>query len=1435
MLHHEQTLGGKPNGCTGAFSTFVWADSHYLVYGSAHRVVIYSAEFRFVHSIDASQYGKDFSTDEEGWGLVVRAVAGCDNLGLIAAGYGNHVLVFAPRVVQSSTEDSGESTYVWEHIATIDHETPVLALCWAKFNITMNEEVAEGDEVSSNDQVDTVSERRRSQEFSVVLLVGGKILRLMVGSSHSSWNSAWSERVANEVNLALFSPDGQYFATAAKYDRWVKVWFPKRHSQNQQRRFAFTYLQHPRSVLSFKWRNSGTKSRVLGDNVLFTLCMDNVGRLWSESNDVSHQFHLSAIIDPQHVPFTASASTGESTAVPPDSKRRKQSSVSMIHWLGLSDIVKAIDQRDVEERRLAGNRSNEQRSAAAIINLKRSAKLREIVKDYPDIFFHIGKDGSMTMWGVQNLTGSPRRIPKVFVIMKIDKCVLPFDYNFFCGSVFIHHNSLDIKKSSFHFPAELYIFGQNPTDGVLNCYAMDLDEFFASEWASAHLRLVHSWCGHRKPAVRGTFCKHPSLPFVASVDEDGECLIFRISVPNIGLRSTHGLEYISTIATSVTGPGRLAWLPSCPILLIQERDSVVMFDVKSDTTSLIGALPGFDATDVLTFLHVYCDPEVDQSTSDEPFDPQESSIDLFYVVGLSPSNKNIYLWLLYFEGSKLKTSELVLKTALHVPSVPEIVHVAATDDLCAKFYPHLPLGAHMFITVTSDRVARFWHFNGGKLRDSEKIANDLDKSSWVIIEDFSMETLPDLIETDAFGKMATVTHRSMANPTPSGVESVLHIYSNEATGLEMRIESTTMFSSRVIGLDWQFSSDGQHLLAVATENSIGIYCQERSVIDTERPRWLEVSKISLALHGSLRSFSWLQDGSLAAATDDKLLIFDRWIGKSEDGSHASNIFDVATKLNGRLPDHHPKMLINLLLWGKFETVEYILSLLTKFVKLMVENGRKIHDVPIPIWKLLKEEGHSNKPSLAVADALFMSTDNETDVQWEIGAFNGEQARYLADELTKVSLPHITHVEQLQLRGLVNTTALIESQRISLDENGVRYLTGMRLQVFANRTAGSIDSMSELGSREMAWAYFSESQSALVDFCVQEFNGKLTWKEARILGMGYWLTNLEMLRRQVETMARNQYMAKNDKDPVDCSLFYIALKKKNVLLGLWRIAQSHPEQAIMVKFLANDFSEERWQKAALKNAYALLGKQRYEYAVTFFLLGDRLRDAVNVCLKHLGDVQLALLIARIYEGDEGNGYNEIIESELESCVQTSDRWKAAMFFAMKKKRVDAVHATVLPLANLVPSATTSPTAAESTHYFDPALVILYKYLRSECKKLRVDSMVDIPLDVECSFLYRSAQCYERLGLPALALEIISISPLYLGRALPEGNSTVDLNANETDVKEAKSLEDPAASDSIDWSKPVAQQAPEEFDWSKPVSSTATDFDWGAPVSSQSASS
>jgi hypothetical protein len=88
---------------------------------------------------------------------------------------------------------------------------------------------------------------------------------------------------------------------------------------------------------------------------------------------------------------------------------------------------------------------------------------------------------------------------------------------------------------------------------------------------------------------------------------------------------------------------------------------------------------------------------------------------------------------------------------------------------------------------------------------------------------------------------------------------------------------------------------------------------------------------------------------------------------------------------------------------------------------------------------------------------------------------------------------------------------------------------------------------------------------------------------------------------MEKIARNTYLDQEDKDPISSTLLYFALGKKSVVHTLWRSANHHKEQKAMLQFLANDFKAPRWQTAASKNAFALLGKQRYGNISLYIIL------------------------------------------------------------------------------------------------------------------------------------------------------------------------------------------------------------------------------------------
>ncbi len=101
---------------------------------------------------------------------------------------------------------------------------------------------------------------------------------------------------------------------------------------------------------------------------------------------------------------------------------------------------------------------------------------------------------------------------------------------------------------------------------------------------------------------------------------------------------------------------------------------------------------------------------------------------------------------------------------------------------------------------------------------------------------------------------------------------------------------------------------------------------------------------------------------------------------------------------------------------------------------------------------------------------------------------------------------------------------------------------------------------------------------------------------------------------------------------------------------------------LTAFFGNNFAEDSWKNKAQKNAFVLLGKQRFEEAAAFFLLAGQLWDAVEVCMSNLNDFQLAFVIIRLYEGDHGPIYRRFLK-ECILGVQSSP-----MEADKKKKRI-----------------------------------------------------------------------------------------------------------------------------------------------------------------------
>lgn len=214
---------------------------------------------------------------------------------------------------------------------------------------------------------------------------------------------------------------------------------------------------------------------------------------------------------------------------------------------------------------------------------------------------------------------------------------------------------------------------------------------------------------------------------------------------------------------------------------------------------------------------------------------------------------------------------------------------------------------------------------------------------------------------------------------------------------------------------------------------------------------------------------------------------------------------------------------------------------------------------------------------------------------------------------------------------------IQRHQGSLDSNGLCYLTSMRSFFIYNAAFFGPTStqpkpsdsvvIPRLKYRDVVWAFHSESQEVLLEASLKACPSNLYWENVKALGLVMWIKSpdifvshvyfktLELVlivglnskATQMEAIGRNEYTKNPEtRDPISASLFYLALRKKHIVLTFWRQAGGHDDQRSMLKFLVNDFELPRWKTAALKNAYALLSKRRF-----------RTSDLATVCSCMIG--------------------------------------------------------------------------------------------------------------------------------------------------------------------------------------------------------------------------
>uniref|UniRef100_A0A8D2LKD2 Dmx like 1 n=1 Tax=Varanus komodoensis TaxID=61221 RepID=A0A8D2LKD2_VARKO len=475
-------------------------------------------------------------------------------------------------------------------------------------------------------------------------------------------------------------------------------------------------------------------------------------------------------------------------------------------------------------------------------------------------------------------------------------------------------------------------------------------------------------------------------------------------------------------------------------------------------------------------------------------------------------------------------------------------------------------------------------------------------------------------------------------------------------------------------------------------------------------------------------------------------------------------------------------------------------------------------------------------------------------------FGPEHAQVLSHHLLHSSLPGLTRMEQMSLMALVDTIAITstdigESRDRSkggetLDECGLKFLLAVRLHTFMTTALPPAQKAQllhqGLSSSHFAWAFHSVAEEQLLSMLPAMQKADPTWSELRAMGVGWWVRNTHSLRRCIEKVAKAAFQRNND--PLDAAIFYLAMKKKAVIWGLYRSLNNTK----MTEFFGHNFTEDRWRKAALKNAFSLLGKQRFEHSAAFFLLAGHLKDAVEVCLEKLNDIQLALVIARLYEPEfEISGtYKSILQKRIIGSRPHStgspsnthaDPFLRSMAYWILE---DYSHA----LDTLISQPILDEEDEGGISNCNPSVFNFYNYLRTHPLLLRrhfgsseltstkicvtgENGLADEINLGERRLFFTTAYAHLKAGCPMLALEVLSKMPKVVKRSKTLGRSPSLRDTSKVCSPSSPipvELKDDKSS-SIDWSQPVVNGLGSSSDASSDKNSnSALSFDWSQPT-------
>lgn len=1359
-------LPGQPNHSSDSCCFANWNTIQILAYTSGNNLVILTKNSKHLQTIylPKDSYTVDLNRSN----------------GKIAIAIDNEVHIYTPEVSNyynfnfhgRKNIDELEIEWTLEHVIVNENDTSKInSLCWSDYTVPQSDEL----------ELQFMELPREFNSKTTCELVTGSDSSLAMHKlyydkadpeENVKCTLIWFKKQPNPIYKVKFSPNATCIASIGFYDKHVKLWNRNGFSE-ENLDFELHYLPHDTFVTDIIWK------RYVTSNSTTAATKDNTSSKSSESfilkpvnSIIKHDcrlmsdessIHSSTLKEYYHntlYTFTYNSNmrvfstfrldrgfeifeSGRLDLYQDDPSKRGK---------GILKTVTFIDNQFLELELEDMLKKFEASSTKLDHSMKMQNKILDLLKLKCELCIVVGSDGVLTLYLLSNLCNV---LPSKMTINKLDKlrvdgksylsiiklskyCLPSHPSDFIVKSIQIDHYS----KSSILTLVLHDCFKH--TIRVINIDFTSFLQFDRSKYNNegvplkhkvVHVgRLAQKFTGHNK-SIRRLIRSADGSSVLSLTRFQRTVLWTPISLSNE--RKT--LTKRCVIVTDTPIQNAVIWNNSHYAIVILER-KIIVFDCVNTFSNLTAQeVAMLDIDTALPPDCVFLLPETSKSECHIVMVNKDRSCKCFRF-SVHPNNN----------GDMEYKLEKYFIDPLPNDSNDEIYMLSAVDPV-GWMQSIDRVGRAILVTVTPNGRVFIYYVSFSKAKDGNGLIR------WHLKDSFKTGINNcSLISVSSINKMALVDE----------TRSKLSIWDMKVSVRDYYEE----FENEVIkDLDWTSTEFDQGILAVGFKSHSLLYTQLRHDYTNQRLSFVKIKKVDLS-HETTHEIGdsiWMGDGNLVIGAGNQLYLSDKKLDATKDevtrqaiGSleiRSNDLFHLCAVLNGPLPLYHPQFIIQSVFLGMIPLVKIILLQLSHILREIDLGVRREDDFGFDIQI---EKVMTLLSNIVNQNEDFYSKENDD--------LNEQGFQILTEKLQKIKLPFLTGHQQITLLHtiyILKDITLYQSK--VLDISGLKFFLAMKLFTVNMTNPLFVSTHDSISMRDISFALHSDNRDLLYGLLEEKNGNQLNWNLARSYLLPYWL-DITRLQHAMEKIAANEFLKfqrenGGRKDPSTCSIFYLALKKKKVLVGLWKTSFGNPEREKMIKFLSNDFTEKRWKSAANKNAYVLLGKHRYMDAASFFLLAGSPKDAVNVIVRQIKDIPLAIAVARCYDGiDDGVSVRTVIERQmLTDAITTNDRWKLSWIFWILGDKIHSVQSLIKPLHKIKDDVKMNlpdyqwpniDSVVKTTDTEDPVLLIMYDSLRKRnVKYYQGISMIE-PKH-EFSFVIKAATMYTKMGCDWLALYLL----------------------------------------------------------------------------------